>query len=617
MDKKVPLRDFLKRNEPIICDGGMATSLYDKGFYINRSFEELSLTDPHTVREVTLGFKRSGAQFLTTNTFNALLPKLTQYGLQDKLKDILEAAVKITKEVAEDEAYVLGAIGPLGLVVEPLGPTSLAEAEKLFAKNVQILDEAGVDGISFLGFHDLSELKTAIIAAKRLSKKPIFAHISIQENMTTSYGHGLSEFVNLVEEFDVEVLGCSGEVGPSGMLTAIQKLRPLTNRPISLLPNAGLPKYVNDQYIYLCNPDYMGKYSKRFIQAGANIVGGNWGVHEAHVRAIANTVGMTQVTLSHQQLPSGIQPIVDSPLPTISRQDRSRLGRALADGRRIFSVEITPPKGVDFEKFRLHCEQLQDGGVEFVNIPDGARAVARISSLQLASYVKQHFDLEPIPHFTARDRNLIGIQSDLLGAFVNGVRNLLLVTGDPPKLGNCPGAKAVYDVDSIGLTHIASRINHGLDLGGSRFGKQSKFLIGVALNPTTPYRPLEIQRFKYKVDAGADFVITQPIYDLHSYQDFFEELGQSSIPVLMGIWPLVSFRNAEFLKYEVPGVSVPDWVLAEMEKAGDSKEEAVKRGVDIAVRTMREAKDFVAGFQVSAPFNRVEVALEVIHAIRD
>ncbi|OGQ35687.1 MAG: hypothetical protein A3F16_00515 [Deltaproteobacteria bacterium RIFCSPHIGHO2_12_FULL_43_9] len=620
MAKKLPLRELLKQNSPIVSDGGMTTSLYDKGFYINRSFEELSITDPHVVRDVTQEFKRAGAKLLSTNTFNALLPKLTEYGLQEKLEEILIASVKITKDLSDNDSYVLGAIGPLGIVVEPLGPTSMNEAKAYFAKNIEIMDREGVDAISFLGFHDLNELRAAIMAAKETTEKPIFAHISVQENMKTFYGHTLNEFVRLVEEFDIDVLGCAGEVGPSGMLTSAEKLRPLTKRPISLLPNAGVPKYVNDQYIYLCNPDYIGKYAKRFIQAGVNIVGGHCGVHEKHIRAISNALRMTSSSMKSESFyaeNTKSSVTIDPPLPPTPKKNRSKLGYALETGKRVFSIEVVPPKGVDLKKFHEYCEKLELGGVEFVNIPDGARAVARISSLQLASYVKQHLNLEPIPHFTARDRNLIGIQSDLLGAYVNGIRNVLLITGDPPKLGNCPGATAVYDVDSIGLTRIVSRMNQGLDLGGSRFGDPAEFLIGVALNPTTPNKKLEIDRLKYKVESGADFIMTQPIYDLSIYKSFIDESGSHNLPILMGIWPLVSLRNAEFLKNEVPGVSVPDWVLREMEKAGDSKEEAIKRGVEIAIKTMEEAKNFVAGFQVSAPFNRIDIALEVIHAIRN
>jgi len=594
----------------------MATSLYDKGFYVNRSFEELSLTHPEAVREVMAGFKRAGAQLLTTNTFGATLAKLIEYGLQDRHEDILRAAVRLGKEVANGDTYILGSIGPLGKVLEPLGPTSVEEAEDLFAINARLLDQAGVDGFTLEGFHDLRELEAAVLAIRRHSQKPILTHIGIQDNQKTNYGHTLNEYVNLAHTLNVDVIGVAGEVGPSGMLTALQTLRPLTKKPISLLPNAGFPRFVNDQYIYLCNPDYIGKYAKRYVQAGANIVGGHAGVSESHIKAISNALRMTQaMDVKDISLPTVLQPATDEPQSVKPIKVRSRLGQYLADRKPVLTVEINPPRGVDCEKFFAHCKALQDGGIEFVNIPDGARAVARMSSTQVATYVRQKFTLEPIPHFTARDRNLLGLQSDLLGAYINGVRNVLLVTGDPPKLGNCPGATGVYDVDAIGLTHILSRMNQGLDLGGSSFGCPTEFVVGVALNPTAVNRELEMRRFKYKVEAGADFAITQPIYDVEAYERFFEELGELKLPIIMGIWPLVSVRNAEFLKHEVPGVSVPDWVIQEMEKAGDSKDEAVKRGLEIAVRTMEIAKPLVAGFQVSAPFNRVDVAIEAIDAV--
>ena len=612
------LTDSLQQKLILIGDGAMATSLYDKGFYINRSFEELSLTHPEAVREVTENFKKAGAQLLSTNTFSATRPKLTKYGLQDKLANIITAATQITKSVAGNQAYTMGLIGPLGVVLEPLGPTSLDEASQWFGEMVQAFESVGVDGYSLEHFHDLQELEIAIKAVKGLSKQPIFAHISVQESLKTSYGHSVEEFAQRIEPLGVAVLGISGEVGPSGLFSALEKLRPLTRLPISLKPNAGMPQFVNDQYIYLCNPDYLAKYSKRFIQAGATIVGGGSGVSDSHIRAMSNTVRMLspQVESETVRVSVGTAEEYRSRGRTpIAKSQRSRLASQLLANERVFTVEINPPKGVDCEGFFKHCKDLVTAGVKYVNIPDGARAVARMSSLQLASYVKHHFDLEPIPHFTCRDRNLIGLQSDLLGAYVNNVRNVLLVTGDPPKLGNCPDATAVYDVDAIGLTHIVSRMNRGLDLGGSEFGAPTEFMAGVALNPTAHNLELELKRFRYKVEAGADFAITQPIYDLEAYQRFMDKFGASRIPIIMGIWPLVSLRNAEFLKNEVPGVQVPDWVIQEMEKAGDDKEESLKRGMDIAIKTMSKAKDLVAGFQVSAPFNRVSVAVEVINAI--
>lgn len=614
------LKDFLLNSEqPIVADGGMATSLYDKGFYFNRSFEELSVTASEAVREVHIGFKKAGAKLLGTNTFGASIPRLNEYNIQDRLAEILQASVKLAREAAEDQSYVLGVIGPVGLVLEPLGPTSFEEAQSLFGQNASILDEAQVDGFSLEGFHDLKELRAAILAVRGHSQKPIIASIGIQENKRTSFGHSIEEFVRLANQLSVEVVGLTGDIGPSGMLTALEQLRPLTKKPILLKPTAGLPRYVNGQYIYLCNPDYMGKFAKRFVQAGANLVGGYSGVQEEHLRAIANALRMTSSTQSSsaRAYDRVIPQIVDQPKEKVPLNLRSKLGEHLLNKKQIFSVEINSPRGIDFERFKEQCAELEVAGLEFVNIPDGARASARMSSTHLASFVSRNFSLEPIPHFTTRDRNLLGIQSDLLGAHANGVRNILSVTGDPPKLGNCPGATGVYDVDAIGLTHILDRMNQGLDLGGSSFGNPTSFTIGVALNPTASNQDLERRRFRYKVEAGCDFAITQPIYDLDAYESFFEGLADVDVPIIMGIWPLVSLRNAEFLRNEVPGVVVPDWALAEMEKAGDDKEEALSRGLDIAIRTMQRAieKKMVVGFQVSAPFNRVQVALKAIQSV--
>lgn len=609
-DLKAALSD---KKCPLIADGSMATSLYNKGFFVNRSFEELSIIEAESVEQIHNGFLSAGANMLGTNTFSATIPKLTQYGLQDKLKDIITEATVICRATANDKAYVLGVMGPLGVVLEPLGPTSLNDAKKYYKQNVQYFLDAGVDGFRLEAFHDLNELKAAIQACKELTDLPILAHVAIQESMKTSYGVTLSEFARLCETLEVDSVGVSGEVGPSGALTATKKLKQITNKPLSILPNAGLPRYINDQYIYMCNPDYMGKYAKRLFQAGAHIVGGHSGVYEEHIKAVSNAV---QKESHVDDIPIEIiqnrEELIERQNIIIPFEQRSRLSKKLANNEKVISIEVLPPKGVDFNSFVEKINILENNNIEFVNIPDGARAVARMSSLQLSSYIQSKFNIEPIPHFTSRDRNLIGIQSDLLGSYVNGVRNVLLVTGDPPKLGNCPGATAVYDVDAIGLTHIVNQMNHGLDLGGSPFGDPTGFVTGVALNPTALNQELEIKRFQYKLEAGAEYAITQPIYCPDSFEQFMSKIKVKSCPIIVGVWPLVSLRNAEFLKNEVPGVEVPDWVLKEMEKVADDKEASIMKGVEIAVSTMQRLQNKVAGFQVSAPFNKVEVALRSI-----
>ncbi len=615
---------LLESSRAIVADGAMATSLYEKGFYINRSFEELNVVEAQAVRDTHKGFLQSGSDIIHTNSFSANTPKLTQYGLQTKLAEILQQSAKVAREAAGNDKTVLGLIGPLSVLIEPLGPTSVEEAETYYKEIVDAFESTDIDGFALYALHDLNEMRAAIKAIRTISKKPIAVCMGVQDNLKSSQGHSLQEFVTLTDEFSVEAIGLCGEVGPSQMLTAIEKLRPLTEKPLIALPNAGMPRYVNDQYIYLCSPDYMGKYARRLIQAGANIVGGHCGVYESHIKSISNAAKMMGDASADTKkakskgihLPQAILPIQDKPEEITPLEKRSQLGADLASGKEIISVELVPPSLGTFEKFLSKCKELEDAKVKYVNIPDGARAMARVSAFQLSSYVKQKFNLEPIPHMTCRDRNLIGLQSDLLGAEISDVKNILVVTGDPPKLGNNPDASAVYDVDSIGLTHILARMNKGLDRGGASAPNKTSFVVGVALNPTAANMDLELKRYRYKVEAGADFAVTQPIYDLERYKMFMDEVAKfpRQIPIIMGIWPLVSLRNAEFLKNEVPGIEVPDNIIERMATAEDDKEKALSIGLEIAHKTVFQARKekLISGFQISAPFNRVEVALQAL-----
>ncbi len=613
------LKELISSKSILIADGGIVTSLYDRGFYINRNFDELSLTHPSDVQSVSEGFLKAGANLLHTNTFSATLPHLTKYGLQDCFESILLKSCEIVNEVAQDQACTLAAIVPLGVLLEPIGPTSLSEARSLFKQAVAIFEKGNIDGYSLRHFHDLKELEQAVIAIRSLSDRPILAHISLNENFKTSFGNSLEAFVFFADKYDLDVIGFSGNGGPSSVFSALKKIKLLTSRPISVLPNAGLPRMINDEYFFLANPDYISKYTKRMVLAGAKVVGGSSGIHADHIKAMSSAVRMlnpAQIDIKHLFVTETTKrnEVLENFQPT-SLNKKSKLGQKLASKEKILSVEINPPTGIEIEKFDQNCRFLTQQGIDFINIPDGARAMARMSSFHTSSYVQSKFNLEPLAHLTCRDRNLIGLQSDLLGAHVNGIRNLLLITGDPPKLGNCPDAKGIYDVDSIGLIHIVSQLNKGLGLGGSQFGHPTEFVIGAALNPTSVNIELEIQRFKYKIEAGVDFFITQPIYDFDLLSRFLDKIKIDFPPIVIGIWPLVSLRNAEFLKNEVPGVSVPDWVLLEMEKAGDDKEEAIKRGFEIALKTMNQASSFAAGFQVNAPFNKVKLAVDVINAL--
>lgn len=624
---KIAFADFLKERRAILFDGAMGTMLYASGIYINRCFEEANLSNPSLVQSIHQKYIRAGAEVIQTNTFGANRVKLGKFSLDDKLKAINADAVKIAREVVGPSEYVAGSIGPLGIKIEPYGPTSFAETEDFFTEQAEVLLGSGVDLISLETFVSLQEIECAIKAVRKLSPDtPIIAHMTIRESGETLLGNSPEEVAAFLDHQPIDAMGLNCSVGPQSILDTLEKMRPLTNKPLAARPNAGTPRNVEGRNIYLCSEDYFAKYAKRFVLAGIKIVGGCCGTEPPLLQAMRNAVLATGIdALPSDHVEDGkrtpgieiLTPLRDAvkdvtPLPL---EKKSNLGRKLTSKEFITTVEISPPKGWDPAKVLQQCATLKESGVDAVNIPDGPRAMARMGALPLAILVQERVQLEPFLHYTCRDRNLIGMQSDLLGAHAAGLRNMLLLTGDPPKLGSYPDATAVYDVDAIGLTQMVSRLNRGRDLGDSRFGEPTSFVIGVAANPTAMNLDYELKRLYYKVDAGAEVAVTQPIYDVQQFYDFYRKIEEFRIPIIAGIWPLISFRNAEFLAHEVPGVVVPEPVLERMRKVG-SGEEAIKEGVGIACSMISEIRELIAGVQVSAPFGKIDVALQVVkHAL--
>jgi homocysteine S-methyltransferase len=611
----------------VVFDGAMGTRLYEKGIFINKSFDELNLSQPGIVQEVHGEYVRSGVDVIETNTFGANRLKLTPHGFGDKVKEINEAGARIAREVAGG-AFVAGAVGPLGVKIEPWGPTSFDEARDLFKEQIAALVSGGVDILCFETFADVNELGQAIRAAKEVAPElPIIAQMTIDDEGNSLYGTPPEVFTKRLEEWGADVIGVNCSVGPAAMLHALERMTKVTKKPLSAQPNAGQPRLLDGRTIYECSPEYMASYARRFIQTGARLVGGCCGTTPRHVKAIVGAARM----LSPRERPeaerlihaeptthdtSRLRPAVE-PIPYV---ERSRLAAKIAKGEKIVSIELNPPKGTDLKGTLKRAKQAKDGGSDAVNIPDGPRATARMSALATAVLIQQEVGIETILHYCCRDRNLLGMQADLLGAFALGIRNLILITGDPPKLGDYPDATAVFDVDSIGLTNMVSRLNKAFDLGGSSFGKPTGFNIGVGANPGALDENREIERFFWKCDAGAEFAVTQPVYDVGALNRFLDAIRARGlqIPVVAGIWPLVSLRNAEFMKHEVPGVVVPDSVVERMARAQEKgPEAAVAEGVQIAREAVREIKDRIAGLQVSAPLGRVEVALQVVEALRD
>jgi homocysteine S-methyltransferase len=609
-------RELLESDRAHVFDGAMGTMLYARGIYINRSFDELNLTSPELVASVHREYIRAGSEIVETNTYGANAVKLAGYGLETKVREITRRAAEIAREAAGERVLVAGAIGPLGIRIEPYGPTSVDEARALFRESVEGLVEGGVDLFVLETFSDVAEIHEAIRAVREVSDLAVIAQMAIDINGNTLYGTSAEIIASRLEAWGVDVVGLNCSVGPQAILSAIERMRAVTDRKLSAQPNAGLPREVDGRQMYMCSPEYMAKYAKRLIQAGVKFVGGCCGTTPEHIKLIANAVrasapGRTHVT----KFVVSERPPNVAPAPVAAK---SRFARRVAEGKFVTSVEIVPPRGADPDKMLEGTRLLKEAGVDAVNVPDGPRAQFRMGALLVSVLIEQRVGIETVTHYCCRDRNLLGMQSDLLGAAGIGLRNLLVITGDPPKMGPYPDATAVFDIDSIGLTNMVTKLNNGLDIGGNPIGEPTKFFVGVGVNPAAIDLEHEIRRFEWKVDAGAEFAVTQPVFDAEQLKRFLERIEHCRIPVVAGIWPLVSYRNAEFLKNEVPGISLPDHVLDRMARAQErGKEAAQAEGLLIAREMLTEVRHLVQGVQVSAPFGRVQLALDVFDGLVD
>ncbi len=612
-------RELLELDGVYVFDGAMGTRLYDKGVYINRSYDELNLTAADLVREVHEEYIKAGADIIETNTFGATSHKLQPYGLEKKVRDINLAAVRIAREAAGDRAFVAGAIGPLGLRIEPYGPTSFDEAKEMFKEQAEALLEGGVDLFVLETFSELPVIEQAIRAVRELTDLPIFAQMAIQMDGKTTFGTTPETFTARLDELDVDVIGLNCGMGPNHVLNALEKMRPLTSRKLSAQPNAGLPRDVQGRQFYMGSPEYMAEFSRRFVQAGAKFVGGCCGTTPIHIKLIAEAIRSVspRQAVSEARKESGhVEELTPVDVQVVPAAERSNWGRKIARGEFVTSVEVLPPKGCDAAKTLDSIRLLKDAGVDGVNIPDGPRAQTRMSAQATAVLVEREVGIEAVLHYCCRDRNLLGMMSDLLGAAALGLHNLLLITGDPPKMGPYPDATAVFDIDAIGLTNMVNKLNHGLDIGNNPIGKPTAFSIGVGVNPGAVNLDEEIRRFEWKVEAGAEYAITQPVFDTEQLRRFLDRISHVKIPIVAGIWPLISFRNAEFLHNEVPGVNVTPEILERMRAASDkSKEHAREEGITIARESLLEVREVIAGVQVSAPFGNVKYALQVFEVL--
>lgn len=600
------------KNRTLIFDGAMGTAIYSKGIFVNACYDELNLSNPNLIKEIHKGYVDAGADVILTNTFGANSIKLKKYGLGNKCKEINIAGVKLAKEVTGENVYVLGSVGSrlkLGTMITSENKQEITES---YDEQISALTEAGVDGIMFETFFDINELLLACQTAKKYNI-PVIASITSRKELETPEGLDIVKAVKKLDSSEyVDILGLNCTIGPHAMLSAVKKVIDKINKPLIVQPNAGSPKQIDGRTIYMNTPEYFTTYCKHYAELGVKGIGGCCGTDKTHiedmakaVKAITSTKKKVEIMTCNSEECQNMEVT-----PTI---EKSNFAKKLYSKEHATTIEITPPRSTDLTEVIKKVKQCKEENIDAINIPDGPRASSRISPLVTALMIEQQTGMETILHYCCRDRNLIGMQSDLLGGYAGGLKNYLIVTGDPPKLGNYPDATAVFDVDSVGLTTVVNNLNHGLDIAGNIINPPTSILIGVGANPCALDFEKEINHFYNKVNAGAEYVITQPVFDTDSLMKFLDRINKDdkAIPVVAGIWPLVSYRNAMFLKTEVPGVVVPDKIIERMSKA-KTKEDGIKTGIEIAVEMKEYLADSVQGYQVSAPFGKVECAVDVL-----
>lgn len=618
MSKSGKLSQLLKK-QAVLCDGAMGTMLYDAGVFLNSCFDELNITRPEIIKKIHDAYVKAGVDMLETNTFGANEFKLGKFGLSSDVEKINSAAVKIARESAGEAVLVAGAMGPLGRELRDYSDLIRSQTVKAFARQAKSLADAGADLIMLETFSNTEELLIAIDAVRSVTDLEIVAQMTFTENNETIYGEKVEQAISRIAAHKaVTAVGFNCSVGPAGMLSNLEQITGLVDKPIAVQPNAGMPRNVDNRMLYMCTPEYMAEYAKRFFEKGAAIIGGCCGTTPEHLK------DMVRVIRSLDKAQKSAAKIINTqPSPNIHAaprieslplSEKSQLGKKIAAGEKVTLIELTPPKGTDLTSTIAKAKLCAKMGIDAINIPDGPRASARLSPMVTAFQIQQQAGIETLLHFCCRDRNLIGMQSDMLGAAAIGLKNMLIVTGDPPKLGDYPQATGVFDLDSIALTAALYNLNCGIDIGGNSFSPPVKMAIGVGANPVASDMKREIERFRQKVKAGAEFVITQPVFDERMLFDFLARIEDFKIPVIAGIWPFTSYKNAEFMANEVPGVVVPDEILARMSKA-TTKEEGKKIGIEIAREMIEKIQPRVAGLAVSAPFGNVEIVLAVLGKI--
>lgn len=597
----------------LVCDGAMGTMLYAKGVFVNRCFDALNLSDAARVVEVHREYMRAGADVIETNTFGANRIKLRGFGLSDQVAEINRAGAALARQAASGRVYVAGAIGPLGIRIEPWGKTGKGEAEGYFREQAQALVEGGVDLFVLETFRDLTEIGAAIAAVRSVSDLPIVAQMTTAEDGSSLDGTPPEQFAPALLRSGPDVIGINCSIGPAPMLETIERIAGATHLPLSAQPNAGRPRDIDGRNIYLTSPEYMASYARRFVNAGVRLVGGCCGTTPEHIRQIKAAVAKSAKPAAPTTRPATSPGAVERPPTVVPRIERSALARAFAQGRFVTSAALIPPKGHATTETIERARELKANGIDVLLVPDGPRG-PRMSSLALAVLIQQQTGIEVALQYACRERTLLGMESDLLGAHAMGIRNLLLVTGDVLPIGDYVDATAAFEVDSVGLTNAVSRLNEGTDIGGQRIGAPTAFHIGVQVNPTAADLDDQLRRVQYKVEAGAEFAYTTPIFDVEAFERFIPRLQTFDIPVVACIMPFDSLEHAEFMANEIPDTRVPVAVLERLREAKHRGEESGE-GVAIASEVARRVMPIVQGLHIATTSDRSQAIVDVLTAL--
>lgn len=634
-----PFLEALKKT-PLLGDGAMGTLLYARGASPDAGFEKLNISKQEVVQQVHIDYINAGAQVIETNSFCANRYRLASYGLEKDVWQLNVWAAKVARnarEIAGHPVFVAGSVGPTGKLLAPIGDVTKNDLDVAFREQMEGLLAGGVDLFIIESMGNLIETSTAIKAARRLSKLPVVAQFSFTTEGHTVFGASPDDVSRMVSELGEEhpdVIGINCGAGPGPSLDTLRRLsHALTERGIDLSkvalscqPNAGMPGRVGNSFLYISRPDYCASFVRPFLEAGARFIGGCCGTTPEHIQAMraeldkwlgANPSGQSTAKME-PPAPLHVEAADTADLMITEGAKGPAEGLAARlrtnDRQHFFvSVELDPPKGAVPRKLLQASQQVKDAGADSINVGDSPMAKVRMSSMATCLLIQQKIGIETIIHFTTRDRNLMGIQADLLGCQSLGVRNVLALTGDPPSIGNYAHATAVYDVDSIGLIKIISELNQGRDIAGNTIGSPTSLSIACALNPTAVDRKLEITRFTRKIEAGAHLTLTQPLYQLSDLTDFLEEFGPCPIPIIAGIMPLNSFKHAEYLHNEVPGITIPDHVRAAMEKAGDH---GAAVGLELAEQLVEEMRPYIAGVYLVPSFGRYDDICQFVRKIK-